>query len=71
MTAVSSSSTSTVSKVGACPASAWPNVSVPSIGDGAVGSAVATEECSQPSACSMRACASAPIGRSGVPWKAK
>ena len=66
MTAVSSSSVSTVSKVGGCPASAWPSVSVPSIGDAAAGSAVITKKCSQPSVCSKPAypsCADRQLGR--------
>ena len=71
MTAVSSASTSRVSKTGACPLSACPRVSVPSMGDSAAGSAVTTKKCSQPSVCAKPAWPSAPIGRSGVPWKQK
>ena len=71
MTAVSSSSVSTVSNVGGCRAIARPMVSVPSMGDSAAGSAVITKKCSQPSACSKPAYPSCPIGSSGVPWKQK
>ena len=48
MTAVSSSSVSTVSNVGACEPIAWKSVVVPSIGDAAAGSAVIMKKCSQP-----------------------
>ena len=71
MTAVSSSSVGTVSKVGGWPASACPSVSVPSIGEAAAGSAVITTKCSQPSVCSKPAYPSCAIGSSGVPWKQK
>ena len=65
MTAVSSSSVCTVSKVGGWPAIARPIVSVPSIGESAAGSAVIMKKCSQPSACPNPACPSWPIGSSG------
>ena len=52
MTAVSSASVSTVSNVGAWPPMAAPSVSVPSIGEAAVGSTVIMKKCSQPSVCS-------------------
>ncbi len=68
---MSSSSVSTVSKVGGCAAIARPIVSAPSIGDSAAGSAVITKKCSQPSVWSKPALPSAPIGSSAVPWKQK
>ena len=71
MTAVSSSSVGTVSKVGGWPASAWPRVWVPSIGESAAGSAVITKKCSQAGAFSNPATPSSAIGSSGVPWKQK
>ena len=71
MTAVSSSSVSTVSNVGGCPANAWPIVSAPSIGDSAAGSTVITKKCSHESVWSKPALPSAPIASSGVPWKQK
>ena len=69
MTAVSSSSVATVSNVGGCCARAWPSVSVPSIGEAAVGSAVITKKCSQPAASRNPAYPSLAIGRSAVPSK--
>ena len=71
MTAVSSAPTSRVSKTGDWPLSAWPSVSVPSMGESAAGSAVITKKCSHASVCSKPAWPSAPIGSSGVPWKQK
>ena len=71
MTAVSSSSVATVSKVGGWPAMPWPRVSVPSIGDAAAGSTVITKKCSQPSVCANPACPACPIGSSAVPSKQK
>ena len=51
MTAVSSSSVSTVSNVASIPPSAWPNVWMPSNGDSPSSAAVITTKCSQPSVC--------------------
>ena len=71
MTAVSSSSVSTLSKVASMPPSAWPNVWMPSNGDSPSRAAVITKKCSQPSASWKPAYPSWPIGSSGVPWKQK
>lgn len=71
MTAVSSSSVATVAKVVGRPATAWAKVWVPGIGDDAAGSPVMTKSSRHASTWSKPALASAPIGRSLVPSKAK
>ncbi len=71
MTAVSSSSVSTVSKVASIPPSAWPKVCTPSNGDSPSRAAVITKKCSQPSACWKPAYPSCADRQLGVPWKQK
>ena len=75
MTAVSSSLTSTLSKVGGCRAMAWPRVSVPSIGESAAGSTVIMKNVlARPPPSGLleaRRAPPAPIGSSSVPWKQK
>ncbi|OIQ74041.1 hypothetical protein GALL_443170 [mine drainage metagenome] len=68
---MSSSSVATVSKVAGWDATASPSVSVPTIGDTAVGSAVITTKCSHDSTSPNPAYPSDPIGSSGVPSKQK
>ena len=70
MIAVSVASVTAGSKVGGLPASAWPRVSVPSIGDSAAGSAVIMKKCSASESWNP-AYPSAPMARSAVPWKQK
>ena len=71
MTAVSSSSVWTVSKVPSIPPRIWPKDWVPSKGDSAIRSAVIATNSSHPSASLKPAKPSAPIGSSAVPSKQK